>query len=220
MPPNAGVGSAVGFLAAPIAYEVVRSAWMPLGAFDAQRANALLASMRAQALAIIEPALAGAVPREECVAYVRYVGQNNEIEVPLPPRLLTADDASALRDAFEEAYSRQFTRVIPAAPLEILNWSVKLEAPAAAPDNQAFTASASADIDPVPPQRRVFEPRESRWMQAQAIRRSDLAAGAAIAGPAVIVEKDTATFVTASFTARTDAIGCVRLEPTTTANAA
>ena len=39
---EAGVGSAVGFLRAPIAYEIVRSALQRLDAFDAERANALL----------------------------------------------------------------------------------------------------------------------------------------------------------------------------------
>ena len=34
VPPNAGVGSAVGFLAAPIAYELVRSRYMRLDTFD------------------------------------------------------------------------------------------------------------------------------------------------------------------------------------------
>ena len=37
VPPNAGVGSAVGFLRAPIAFEVVRSRYMRLSAFDPAR---------------------------------------------------------------------------------------------------------------------------------------------------------------------------------------
>ena len=42
VPSNAGVGSAVGFLRAPIAYEIVRSQLQRLDAFDADAANALL----------------------------------------------------------------------------------------------------------------------------------------------------------------------------------
>ena len=53
VPSNAGVGSAVGFLRAPIAYEIVRSQLQRLDAFDADAANALLQAMRAEAEAIV-----------------------------------------------------------------------------------------------------------------------------------------------------------------------
>ena len=53
VPSNAGVGSAVGFLRAPIAYEIVRSQLQRLDAFDADAANALLAAMRDEAEAIV-----------------------------------------------------------------------------------------------------------------------------------------------------------------------
>ena len=53
VPPNAGVGSAVGFLRAPIAFEVVRSRHMRLSAFDPAAANAIIADMRAEALEVV-----------------------------------------------------------------------------------------------------------------------------------------------------------------------
>jgi N-methylhydantoinase A len=53
VPKNAGVGSAVGFLRAPIAYEIVRSQLQRLDAFDADAANTLFAAMRAGAEAIV-----------------------------------------------------------------------------------------------------------------------------------------------------------------------
>ena len=45
VPSGAGVGSAVGFLRAPISYEVVRSRYMRLDGFDAAGANELLDTM-------------------------------------------------------------------------------------------------------------------------------------------------------------------------------
>src|SRR5205823_8871982 len=53
VPSNAGVGSAVGFLRAPIAYEIVRSQLQRLDAFDASAANKLLVVMRAEAEVIV-----------------------------------------------------------------------------------------------------------------------------------------------------------------------
>src|SRR5689334_12366061 len=53
VPVGAGVGSAHGFLRAPIAYEVVRTRHMRLDALDAGALGALFAAMRAEAEAVV-----------------------------------------------------------------------------------------------------------------------------------------------------------------------
>jgi N-methylhydantoinase A/oxoprolinase/acetone carboxylase beta subunit len=90
VPPNAGVGSAVGFLVAPISYELVKSRHMRLDNFDFAGASALLAEMSRDARALVEPGARGAPVTERRLAYMRYVGQGHEITVPLPVRDLTA----------------------------------------------------------------------------------------------------------------------------------
>ena len=81
VPSYAGVGSAVGFLRAPIAYEIVRSALQRLDTFDAAAANALYAAMRAEAEPIVRRG-AGAAPLTETrSAFMRYRGQGHEIAV-------------------------------------------------------------------------------------------------------------------------------------------
>src|SRR5258708_1707065 len=124
VPPNAGVGSAVGFLAAPISYELIKSRHMRLDAFDFGGASALLAEMAQAACALVEPGARGAPTYERRLAYMRYVGQGHEITVPLPQRALTGDDAAALRTEFEKEYSVLFRRPIPGAAIEALSWSV------------------------------------------------------------------------------------------------
>ena len=89
VPPNAGVGSAVGFLVAPISYELVKSRHMRLDNFDSAGASALLAEMSRDARALVEPGARGAPVTERRIAYMRYVGQGHEITVPLPVRDLT-----------------------------------------------------------------------------------------------------------------------------------
>src|SRR5271155_3564888 len=49
VPSGAGVGSAIGFLRAPVGYEVVRSLYQRLGGLDVGAVNALLAEMKAEA---------------------------------------------------------------------------------------------------------------------------------------------------------------------------
>ncbi|HWP16881.1 MAG TPA: hydantoinase/oxoprolinase family protein, partial [Xanthobacteraceae bacterium] len=210
VPPNAGVGSAVGFLVAPISYELVKSRYMRLDNFDFAGASALLAEMSRDARTLVEPGARGAPVTERRLAYMRYVGQGHEITAPLPVRDLTADDARELRDTFEREYSVLFRRPIPGAAIEALSWSVlistKAERPAAingAPEQRAPSPDGS---------RSFFDGRAGRSIDVPLYRRERMAAGVRVAGPAIIAEDETSTFVTASFDARIDAAGCIVME--------
>ena len=111
VPPNAGVGSAVGFLRAPIAFEVVRSRYMRLSAFDPAAANAHhRRDARRRHWRWCAPAPRSAPLVEPRSAFMRYVGQGHEIVVPLPARDLTAADAGVLRDSLRAGISRPCSR--------------------------------------------------------------------------------------------------------------
>ncbi len=210
VPPNAGVGSAVGFLVAPISYELVKSRHMRLDNFDSAGASALLAEMSRDARALVEPGARGAPVTERRIAYMRYVGQGHEITVPLPVRELDADDAATLRETFEREYSVLFRRPIPGAAIEALSWSVlistKAERPAAmngAPEQRAPSPDGS---------RSFFDGRAGKSIDVPLYRRERMGAGVRVVGPAIIAEDETSTFVTASFDARIDAAGCIVME--------
>ena len=210
VPPNAGVGSAVGFLAAPISYELIKSRHMRLDAFDFAGVSGLLDDMSQAARALVEPGARGAPITERRLAYMRYVGQGHEITVPLPARDLTADDAAALRVEFEKEYSVLFKRPIPGAAIEALSWSVlvstKAQRPkpiAPVPEKRAGASDGS---------RAFFDGRAGEHIDVPLYRRAGLDAGARVQGPAIIVEDETSTFITASFDARIDAAGCIVME--------
>jgi N-methylhydantoinase A len=210
VPPNAGVGSAVGFLAAPISYEIVQSRHQRLDAFDAAAVSALLDGMAQEAHGLVAPGARDAPLTERRIAYMRYVGQGHEIAVPLPARTLTADDVAALRAAFEYEYAMLFKRPIPGAAIEALSWSVLVSTAAQAPPP---TAPAVARTTAIPAgTRRVFDGRTGEQRDVPLHHRAALAPGARIAGPAVIAEDETATFVSASFDALIDAAGCIVME--------
>jgi N-methylhydantoinase A len=210
VPPNAGVGSAVGFLAAPISYELVKSRHMRLDRFDFAGASALLAEMSRDARALVEPGARGAPTTERRLAYMRYVGQGHEITVPLPVRDLTAADATVLRDDFEREYSVLFRRPIPGAAIEALSWSVLISTPARRPEP---IVPVTERRGPAPDgSRSFFDGRAGRTIDVPTYRRARLEAGVRVPGPAIIAEDETSTFVTASFDARIDAAGCIVME--------
>jgi N-methylhydantoinase A len=210
VPPNAGVGSAVGFLAAPISYELVKSRHMRLDDFDFAGASALLAEMSKDARVLVEPGARGAPVTERRLAYMRYVGQGHEITVRLPVRDLTPDDARTLRDLFEKEYAVLFRRHIPGAAIEALSWSVLISTEAKHPEPLAPVADTGT---PSPDGSRSFhDGRAGKTIDVPLYRRERMEAGARVRGPAIIAEDETSTFVTASFDVRIDAAGCIVME--------
>jgi N-methylhydantoinase A len=210
IPSSAGVGSAVGFLQAPIAYEIVRSALQRLAEFDADAANALVTAMRAEAEAIVRRGAPDASLSEARSAFMRYRGQGHEIAVPLPVRRYQSGDAELLRSAFEDAYRRLYHRIIPGVEVEILSWVLLLSAP---PPAQPPAPLAPPPVYvPAPARHRpVFDPELGEFVTVAIHERRELKPGAHISGPAVIVEDETSTVVTRLFAALTDARGYIVL---------
>ncbi|MDJ0389233.1 hydantoinase/oxoprolinase family protein [Roseomonas sp. E05] len=211
VPPNAGVGSAVGFLAAPVAYEIVRSRHALLDeSFDGPAISALFQEMAVSARALVEPGARGAPLFERRTAFMRYVGQGHEITVALPNRELGAEDVAELRRIFEAEYAAQFARAIPAAAIEVLNWSVLVSTVAEPPAVAAPVAPAPA---PKPAGLRlVFDGRSEKAVEVPVYDRTAMAPGAVVPGPALIAEDETTTYVSGSFDAHVDGSGCIVME--------
>ena len=208
VPTGAGVGSAIGFLRAPISYEVVRSRYLRLADFDAATVDALLGEMRAEAHGVVDAGAGGAATEEHRVAFMRYVGQGHEIAVPLPDA--GSIDADSLRAAFAAEYTRLFGRTIPGQDLEILSWTLTVSAEIDSVANSAAMLAPAGDgaaIDWRP----LFDPATTDFVDAPVYWRENMAVGASVAGPALIAEDQTTTVVTAAFTAHVDARGYLRL---------
>ena len=125
VPADAGVGSAVGFLLAPISYEVVRSRYARVSDFREEPIRQVLAEMSAEATIVVESGQPGAPIEEITRAYMRYVGQGHEISVDLPDQL----SGATLRSAFEQAYEAVYGRLIPGLDVEVLSWTLVATAP-------------------------------------------------------------------------------------------
>jgi N-methylhydantoinase A len=209
VPLNAGVGSAVGFLRAPFAYEIVRSQLQRLDSFDAEAANRLIAEMRAEAEAIVRQGEGERPLVEQRAAFMRYRGQGHEIAVPLPIRTYGEPDGRALLALFEDAYRRLYSRTIPGVEVEILSWVMTVSAPVEA---AAEMAAPERPHQATPRRRRsIFDPATGEAIDMPIYWRADLAPGAHLVGPAVIAEDETSTVVSGLFAAWIDGFGYIRL---------
>ena len=126
IPTNASVGSAVGFLKAPVGYEVVKSLRMLLNVFQAEKVNELLKKMRNEAEKIIQNTSTKVSFVEERYAFMRYAGQGHEIKVAIDNSDLSNEHSAKIKSSFEEQYEKLYSRILPNADIEILTWSLSL----------------------------------------------------------------------------------------------
>ena len=212
VPGDAGVGSAVGFLLAPISYEVVQSRYMRLSAFDPGLVRDVLAAMRSEAAAVVASGAPGPETTERAHAYMRYVGQGHEIGVELPAAVVQggANAEADLREAFDRGYEAVYGRTIPGLDVEVLSWTLVISAPAqtsapAAPftGSAAPAALSSTNSHPEPTNRaRLFAGGVDGHVSAAVHQRPDLPEGSVVPGPALIAETQTTTVVPDGWEAR------------------
>jgi N-methylhydantoinase A len=209
VPSGAGVGSAIGFLRAPVAYEVVKSLYQRFSRFDVRAVNALLVAMSAEAAAVVALGAAGRETEEHRIAYMRYVGQGHEIAVPIPSRMLEAADVATIRAEYDRRYASFYDRPVPGSDVEILSFAVTV---ATVPEPVAPAPAAPSGAPAAPVRQQAVRDTATGTVADWAVYdRTTLAPGATLAGPAIIAEDETSTLVGPGWSARIDGLGYIRL---------
>jgi N-methylhydantoinase A len=209
VPSGAGVGSAIGFLRAPVAYEVVKSLYTRFARFDLGGVNALLAAMSAEASSVVAKGSFGAETRESRLAYMRYVGQGHEIAVPLPARALTEADVAELRRLYDAEYARFYDRPVPGSDVEVLSFAVTVATLVEDAEPVAEVADA-----PAPAPIRVQKVRDTATGEVRdwaVYDRTAMAPGATVQGPCIVAEDETSTLVGPGWACRMDGLGYLEL---------
>ena len=205
VPRDPGVGSAVGFLSAPISYEIIRSLYMRDSEFDIEAVKLLFNEMEREGRTVVQAGAPGTKLEEKRIAFMRYQGQGHEIEIPLPPGRLGKTLGSELRRRFDELYQAQYGRIVPNVDVEIINWAFI-----------AATPRALLRKCPAPRKRRKAKPADQReiyWGQTRkklkvpGFLRDELRSGDHITGPALIVEAQTTSLISPGYEAVIDQVG-------------
>lgn len=212
VPLGAGVTSAVGFLAAPLAFDFVRSYYGRIDspAFDWEHVNGLFTEMEREGRDIL--AAAGVVQEEMRVvrsADLRYVGQGHEVRVPVADGELGMETAQPLQESFEQVYRQLYERTAPGNPVEAISWRVVVTAPR--PELPLEHLATGADLvsdaaQAVKGERAIYLPEASGMVPVPVYDRYKLGPFATFPGPAVVEERESTVIVGPDATVEVDAI--------------
>ena len=205
VPPDPGVGSAVGFLSAPISYELIRSLYTLLSNFDDQAVHKLLAEMEAEAREVVRAGAPDGRLEEQRLAFMRYEGQGHELEIALPEGRLPKNLGKWLHERFEQLYVTQFGRAVPNVDIEVMSWGVVAATPTQ--ERKRIAAPRATRRARAAGKRKIYWGQSRRVLEVPFHERANLDRGDKIAGPALIVEPQTTTLVGPEFDAIIDAVG-------------
>lgn len=193
IPVGAGVGSALGFLRSPIAYEVVHSKYMRLSNYDRSVVENVIETMNAEAEAVLAETASELEVQVAATAYMRYVGQGYEISVPLDLKNLSIEK---LRTNFEFAYEALYGRLLPKSDIEVMSWTLTLATIAKEP-TLLDAISELTSYDGINREQELTEFDEETV--ARCIDRENLKPGHHVIGPALISERHTSTLIPSGF---------------------
>jgi N-methylhydantoinase A len=194
VPLGAGVASALGFLVAPPATDMVSSYVTRLERADWVQINALFEGMRARGERLLSEA--GVDPAKivyRATAEMRHVGQGFEVPVTLPLLTLSADDLPAIRAAFFDSYRLRFGRTMEESPIEVLSWRLACVAPGL--DIRLGGAAEGTDLAAATRGRRKVLFETHGWQDCVVYDRYKLPVGVSFAGPALIEERESTCLV-------------------------
>jgi N-methylhydantoinase A len=202
LPASAGVTAAIGLLAAEVRFDVARSHVGRLDALDPAAVAATYAEMAAQAMEVVRQS---AVTSEVVVvrsADARYVGQGYEITVPVPSGRLDAAALAGVRARFDEVYAARYGYASAGEPVEIVTWKLSVVGGAPRVD---LAKAAPVTGDARTGVRAAYFPERGGYVETPVYDRYALAAGATIAGPAIVEERESTTVLPPGARASVDA---------------
>jgi len=218
IPPASGAASALGFLAAPLSFEQVRSHPIRLEAPAAAAAiDGVLRDLERETRAHL---VAAGVPESDIVterlADMRLFGQLHEINFALPQGVITEAEMPGIRAAFATAYAARYTSVYEGVGIQLVSLRVRCRGPIP-PLTLAQAASAA-----IGDARKGTRPAwfGEQFVETPVYDRYALTTGTSIPGPAIIEEREATTIVAPGDSLTVDATGTLRIRIAVPAHAA
>ena len=212
VPPNAGVGSALGFFTAPRAFDLVRSHKSPLMEADFFEIEKIFSSMETEGVRTLEAGGESAGIRFDRSVDVRFVGQGSETNVPVPEGDFSRVDPKEIRKRFDQVYEKLYGRTYPDSAVEFINFKVRASLPERLLKLPELAQSACELSDAVKGERPAFSGIKKDFIPHTVYDRYKLNRGAIFRGPAIIEERESTVIVGEDAAVSVDKYGFLWIE--------
>ena len=208
VPPNAGVGSALGFFTAPRAFDVVRSHKIPLLDADFAALEGIFHGLETAAATALQSSGATSVVNFDRSVDVRFVGQGSETTLQLPTVDFSTLTPQAVRSRFDTLYAKLYGRTYPECAVEFVSFRVRASLPVTLLELPKLRRLANATAaGAIKGQRPAFCPLAGAMILHTVYDRYLLAPGVQLSGPAIIEERESTVVVGAMGQVRVDDFG-------------
>ncbi len=195
VPPNAGVGSAMGFFTAPRAFDLIRSHKVSLNRADFHEIEKIFKQMESEGAKILLKENDTGNIRFARSVDARFVGQGAETDVPIPERDFSRVTKETVRKRFDEIYEKLYGRTYPDAALEFINFKVRASLPERLLQLPRLENRGQSAAAAVKGRRPAFSGILKEFIPFTVYDRYKLFPGAKLTGPAVIEEKEATVIV-------------------------
>jgi N-methylhydantoinase A/oxoprolinase/acetone carboxylase beta subunit len=196
VPPNAGVGSAMGFFTAPRAFDLLRSHKVPLTSVNFSEIEDIFRGLEADAGKILKKEAADETIRYERSLDMRFVGQGSEINVPVPAGDFITLQRADIRRLFDDVYKKLYGRTYPESEVEFINFKIRASLPERLLQLPRFSRKKGQFLDAaIKGQRPAYSPIARDFIPYTVYDRYKLFPTAEFQGPAIIEEKESTLIV-------------------------
>jgi N-methylhydantoinase A len=209
VPPLAGVGSALGFFTAPVAFDLSRSHRLVLDEADFADIEDLFAQLEKEGGQILADAAKGDRVIFQRTLLMRFVGQGAETDLVIDPKPFVQWTRQEIRDKFDEEYKRLYGRTYPETPVEFVTFKVRATLPTKPFVMPVLTSVTDRLTDCIKGKRKAFSVLQRKYIDFTVYDRSRLFSGARFAGPAIIEERESTIVMGEDASARVDNKGFV-----------
>lgn len=209
VPPLAGVGSALGFFTAPVAFDLVRSHRVSLDNAEFDHIEQLFKDLEAEASGILRQS--GDVTGIGFARSIdmRFVGQGAETNLPIANKAFNQWQKDEIRELFDATYKKLYGRTYPDTPVEFITFKVRASLPERPFRIPPLAGGGKTLQDCIKGQRRAYSLVQKEYIPFTVVDRLELFPGAEIQGPAIIEEKESTIVVGEDARASVDGYGFV-----------
>ncbi|MCF8129891.1 MAG: hydantoinase/oxoprolinase family protein [Deltaproteobacteria bacterium] len=212
VPPNAGVGSALGFFTAPRAFDLVRSHKSALLDADFSEIETIFSRMEAEGARTLEAGGESEGMRFERSVDVRFVGQGSETNISVPEGDFSLVDPKEIRKRFDTVYEKLYGRTYPDSAVEFINFKVRASLPERLLKLPELKKSEYALSDAVKGERPAFSGIKKAFVPHTVYDRYKLNSGVEFRGPAIIEERESTVIVGEDASVSVDKYGFLWIE--------